>query len=111
MLNVLVTGSGGQVGSELRMLNDDFLIMNYQCFFTTRESLDIARKESVEKFCIDILEWYIVNPIETKEYPTPASRPHYSLLNKSKIKKDFDIIIPYWKDSLKECLKIIKERR
>jgi len=46
-----------------------------------------------------------INPIETKEYPTPAKRPHYSILNKSKIKKDFDIIIPYWKDSLKECLK------
>jgi len=46
-----------------------------------------------------------VNPIETKDYPTPAKRPPYSILNKSKIKKDFDIIIPYWKDSLKECLK------
>lgn len=46
-----------------------------------------------------------INPIETKEYPTPAKRPHYSIINKSKIKKDFDIIVPYWKDSLKECLK------
>lgn len=45
-----------------------------------------------------------INPIETKEYPTPATRPHYSLLNKSKIKEDFGIIIPYWKDSLDECL-------
>ncbi len=52
-----------------------------------------------------------INPIETKEYPTPAMRPHYSLLNKSKIKKDFDIIIPYWKDSLGECLKIMGERK
>jgi dTDP-4-dehydrorhamnose reductase len=34
---------------------------------------------------------YVVNPIETKDYPTPAKRPHYSILNKSKIKKDFDI--------------------
>jgi len=45
-----------------------------------------------------------VNPITTDQYPTPASRPHYSLLNKSKIKNDFEIIIPYWRDSLKECL-------
>jgi len=52
-----------------------------------------------------------VNPIETKEYPTPASRPHYSLLNKSKIKKDFDIIVPYYKDSLDECLKKLGERK
>ena len=41
-----------------------------------------------------------INAIETKEYPTPATRPHYSLLNKSKIKKEYNIIIPYWKDSL-----------
>ena len=52
-----------------------------------------------------------INPIETKEYPTPAQRPHYSLLNKSKIKKEFNLAIPYWKDSLDECLKIMGERR
>lgn len=45
-----------------------------------------------------------VNPIETKDYPTPAQRPHYSVLNKSKIKSDFGIEIPYWRDSLKECI-------
>ena len=50
-------------------------------------------------------------PIETKEYPTPAKRPHYSLLNKAKIKKEFNISIPFWKDSLDECLKIMGERR
>lgn len=51
-----------------------------------------------------------INPIETKDYPTPASRPHYSLLNKSKIKEEFKIIIPYWRDSLKECLELLKEK-
>jgi dTDP-4-dehydrorhamnose reductase len=50
-----------------------------------------------------------VNPIETKEYPTPAKRPYYSLLNKSKIKKEFNITIPYYKDSLAECLTIMGE--
>jgi dTDP-4-dehydrorhamnose reductase len=52
-----------------------------------------------------------IKPIETKEYPTPAKRPHYSLLNKAKIKKEFGIVIPYWKDSLDECLKKMGERR
>jgi len=52
-----------------------------------------------------------INPIETKEYPTPATRPHYSLLNKAKIKKDFSITIPYWKDSLDSCLQVLGERR
>ena len=45
-----------------------------------------------------------INPIETSHYPTPAKRPHYSLLNKAKIKKDYGISIPYWKDSLRTCL-------
>ncbi len=46
----------------------------------------------------------IVSAIETKDYPTPAKRPHYSLLNKAKIKQHFKINIPYWKDSLQLCL-------
>lgn len=45
-----------------------------------------------------------VRPIETKAYPTPAKRPHNSLLNKTKIKKTYGLYIPYWKDSLTECL-------
>jgi dTDP-4-dehydrorhamnose reductase len=52
-----------------------------------------------------------INPIETFQYPTPAKRPHFSLLNKSKIKSTFNIEIPYWKDSLDECLKIMGERK
>ncbi len=48
-----------------------------------------------------------VKPIETKEYPTPATRPHYSLLNKAKIKSTFNLEIPYWKDSLNECIRRI----
>lgn len=45
-----------------------------------------------------------VDPIETIEYPTPAKRPPFSVLNKKKIKKTFGIEIPYWRDSLKECV-------
>ena len=50
-------------------------------------------------------------PIETHQYPTPAKRPHYCLLNKSKIKSTFNIEIPYWKDSLDKCLTQMGERR
>ncbi len=46
-----------------------------------------------------------VVPIETKDYPLPAKRPQYSVLNKTKIKHNFNIEIPHWKDSLHECLK------
>ena len=46
-----------------------------------------------------------VFPIETKDYPTAAERPSYSVMNKSKIKNTFDIEIPHWKTSLSNCLK------
>ena len=46
-----------------------------------------------------------VNPIEGKDYPTPAHRPHYSVLNKNKIKTRFNIEIPHWKEGLVKCLK------
>lgn len=51
-----------------------------------------------------------VNPIETKDYPTKAARPHYSVLNKSKIKQTFNISIPHWEESLKNCIKELSEQ-
>lgn len=45
-----------------------------------------------------------LSPIETKDYPTPAKRPHFSVFNKKKIKSAFGIEIPHWKHSLIECL-------
>ena len=48
-----------------------------------------------------------VKPIQTKDYPTLAKRPHYSVLNKSKIKTDFKIEIPYWRESLKDFIEKI----
>lgn len=52
-----------------------------------------------------------VSPIETKDYPTPAVRPHYSVLNKSKIKQDYSINIPYWRDSVQECLNVLAKEK
>lgn len=46
-----------------------------------------------------------VYPIASKDYPTPASRPHYSVLDKTKIKQRFNITIPHWKKGLEKCLK------
>ena len=50
-----------------------------------------------------------VKPIQTKDYPTLAKRPHYSVLNKEKIKTDFNIDIPDWKESLRECIIKLKQ--
>jgi dTDP-4-dehydrorhamnose reductase len=49
-----------------------------------------------------------VNPIQTKEFPTLSKRPHYSVLNKTKIKRDFNIEIPYWRDALSDCVLTLK---
>ena len=45
-----------------------------------------------------------VKPLHTAEYPTPANRPHYSVLDKTKIKETFGIEVPYWEESLQECI-------
>jgi len=50
-----------------------------------------------------------VLPIESKDFPAKANRPFYSVLNKSKIKADFKLEIPYWLDSLKVAIQKIKK--
>lgn len=44
-----------------------------------------------------------VSAIRSEQYPTPAKRPAYSVLDKAKIKNTYSIDIPYWEDSLREC--------
>jgi len=46
-----------------------------------------------------------VNPITTDQYPTKATRPQYSVLDKSKIKSTFNLSVPKWEDSLNICIK------
>jgi len=45
-----------------------------------------------------------VSPVLSNQFPTLAKRPHFSVLNKSKIRMNFGLEIPYWRDSLKRCL-------
>jgi dTDP-4-dehydrorhamnose reductase len=49
----------------------------------------------------------VVNPIPSSNYPTPAKRPSYSVMDTTKIQQTFDISIPAWKDSLKKCLQLL----
>ena len=91
--------------------------------------LDILKDTSVSKEVITyhysnegVCSWYdfahaifelediacALTPISTEQYPTPAKRPHYSVLNKDKIKNDYPIDIPHWRDSLKICLDVLK---
>jgi len=54
---------------------------------------------------------YKVNPIATKQYPTPAKRPRNTLMKKDKIITVFNIKISNWKSSLNTCMKILKEKQ
>ena len=51
----------------------------------------------------------IVNPIPSSQYPTPANRPAYSVMDTSKIRQAFNIVIPGWKESLQKCLELLKK--
>ena len=45
-----------------------------------------------------------IEPCHSDEYPSPVTRPAYSVLDKTKIKETFGVKIPYWLDSLKKCM-------
>ena len=51
-----------------------------------------------------------VSPLHTEEYHTPACRPHYSVLDKTKIKNTYGIMIPYWEESLGDCMKTMNAK-
>jgi dTDP-4-dehydrorhamnose reductase len=55
-------------------------------------------------FAIGGINTCALKPLHTDEYPTPAARPHYSVLDKTKIKQTYDVEVPYWVDSLRECI-------
>lgn len=48
-----------------------------------------------------------VSAIESHEYPLPAKRPYYSVMNKAKIKKDFNLKIPHWRTSMLQCIETL----
>ncbi|MDE7155345.1 MAG: NAD(P)-dependent oxidoreductase, partial [Muribaculaceae bacterium] len=50
-----------------------------------------------------------IEPCKSSEFPSSVVRPAYSVLDKTKFKNTFGIKIPYWKDSLKTCIKNLKE--
>ena len=50
-----------------------------------------------------------INPCHSSEFPSPVTRPPYSVLDKTKIKRVFDIDIPHWRESMEYCIKRIKE--
>ena len=51
----------------------------------------------------------VVRPIHTADYPTPARRPPFSVLDKTKIKNIYNVAVPHWTVSLKDCINRLKE--
>lgn len=49
-----------------------------------------------------------VSPLHTSEYPTAAARPHYSVLDKTKFKTTYHVQVPYWEESLAECIRLLE---
>lgn len=52
-----------------------------------------------------------VQPCHSNEFPSPVTRPSYSVLDKTKIKETFGIRIPYWTESLKQCISNLKNEK
>ncbi len=52
-----------------------------------------------------------VRPLETGEYPARAVRPAFTVLNKAKMRRDFGLALPHWRDGLKRCLQALAEKR
>ncbi|MFK5947659.1 MAG: dTDP-4-dehydrorhamnose reductase [Methylococcales bacterium] len=116
----------GKEKDELNVIFDQIGVPTYatdlaSCILTIVDSLNSSRQIGVSVYHYSnegVCSWYDfakaifeytntackVSPIETKDYPTPAKRPLYSVLNKAKIKQKYQLNIPYWKDSLQACL-------
>lgn len=51
-----------------------------------------------------------VSPIDTADYPSAATRPFYSVMNKKKIKATYGVEIPHWEESLQKCIAILENK-
>lgn len=51
-----------------------------------------------------------VSPIDTADYPSAATRPFYSVMNKKKIKATYGVKIPHWEESLQKCIAILENK-
>jgi dTDP-4-dehydrorhamnose reductase len=101
----------------LEIVNSEWSVVNGD-----RSIYDLQPTTQIYHYSNDgIISWYdfavaikeikqldcVVHPIPTSAYPTPAKRPAYSGMDKSKIVKDFNIQLKNWRNSLEDCLKLL----
>ena len=72
-------------------------------------ALDLGYYESIPKQG-DLEGLCDIQPCHSNEFPSPVTRPSYSVLDKTKIKETFGIKVPYWTDSLKKCINNLKQQ-
>jgi dTDP-4-dehydrorhamnose reductase len=99
-------------GAILKIIEDDSV--SYGIYHFTNEGVtswyEFARAIYKKAKILGLIEdrkKAEIQPIKTEDYPTAARRPKYSVLSKEKIEKEFNIKIPYWRESLEKCLKRI----
>lgn len=106
----------------LKVVSSEWLVISEKNLNEATENSKPKTQNSIYHFSNEgIISWYdfavairdnkqldcIVNPIPTSAYPTPAKRPAYSGLDKSKIANTFNIQLKDWKESLYECLQAL----
>ena len=116
-----------QEKEQLKVVNDQFGCPTYAGDLASMVLTMICSSKSIVPgiyhFCNEgITNWYLfasdiksrinsaceILPIETKEYPTPAKRPAYSVLDCSKVKSTYAVSIPTWQDGLARCIKLLQ---
>ena len=101
------TYAGDLAGAILQMLEKDNFIPGIYHYSNEGETTWYEFAEEIKKLTGGTCE---ILPIPASDYPTPAKRPTYSLMDKSKIKKDYGLQIPDWQISLAFCIEILKKQ-
>lgn len=102
------TYAGDLAAAIMLMLETDFFIPGIYHYSNEGETNWFAFAEEIRK---SLDSHCLVLPIPSSAYPTPARRPSYSLLDKTKIKNDYHLFIPDWKSSLEVCMEKLRKQK
>ena len=101
------TYAGDLAGALMQMLESGHFIPGIYHYSNEGETTWYKFAEEIKKLTESKCQ---ILPIPTSDYPTPAKRPAYSLMDKSKIKKDYGLQIPAWQTSLAYCIELLKKQ-
>lgn len=110
-LNVVFDQIGTPTYADTLALGTLQIMTNYKQDRTWKSGIYHVSNQGVCSW-YDFAKWIMeeakidckISPIESKDYPTPAKRPFYSVLNKQKFEQTFGYSIPHWRESAKQCL-------